>query len=258
MANPAHTLATFSWPSSPGHPSTFFHIDPARRAAGKRSPAFDDLIPGPDLLFSLLAKFPTGALKLSPAIDFASLPPGHLEIIGRNRTVVQAVLWTGQLAHQFPPETRTATLISDDGATFSHTARPEHPATTHSVSTYLFEADPALTRAGIAGVMARDLGLVPLTVDGGYLTGSHLLRHPALTPFRAILTLPYTQERVSAALSHLPPGAAGPVEVKTRGSISGVNTDQLQLIWSAATTFRRTVLIYRLGNDVVATLAERV
>ena len=73
-----------------------------------------------------------------------------------------------------------------------------------------------------------------------------------------MLTVPYSQERVTAALSHLPAGEAGAVEVKTRGGISGVDTDKLQLIWSAATSFRRTVWFYRLGGDVVATIAERV
>ncbi len=240
------------------NPQAFFHIDPARRFAGKRSPLFDDLIPGPDLLEKISHHFPGGATKLSPAVDFDSLPPGHLEIISRNRTVVQAVLWTGKLAEPFPAGSRTATIIEDNAPSFSHTAPPESPTLTPTVASYLFEADPALTRAAIATPLVKSLDLHPLTIDAGYLTGNTPLHHAALVPFRVILTIPYSQERVTAALSHLPPTDPGPVEVKTRGAIPGINTDQLQLIWSAATPSGRTVLIYRLTGDVVATIAERL
>ncbi len=153
------------------NPQAFFHIDPARRSAGKRSPAFEDLIPGPDLLLPLMARFPAGALKLSPAVDFDSLPPGHLEIISHNRTVVQAVLWTGKLAEPFPAGSRTATIIEDNAPSFSHTAPPESPTLTPTVASYLFEADPALTRAAIATPLAKSLDLHALTIDAGYLTG---------------------------------------------------------------------------------------
>ena len=240
------------------NPPTFFHIATARGSGGEGSPAVQGLIPGPDLLLPLISQFPAGALKLSPAVDFDSLPPGHLEIISRNRTVVQAVLWTGTLADPFAHGTRTATVIEDDGQILSYTARPKPPELTAAVASYLFEADPALTRAGVAAALGAELRLGALTVDGGYLTGSEPLHHAAVVAFRVILTIPYSQERVTAALSHLPPADPGPVEVKTRGGIPGINTDQLQLIWSAATTSRRTVLIYRLTGDTVATLAERI
>ncbi|HUO07674.1 MAG TPA: hypothetical protein VM008_05200 [Phycisphaerae bacterium] len=254
IANDVHTLAI-----SP--PSALFHIDPARRSGGKRSPHFEDLIPGPDILLPLIEQFSGGAIKLSPAVDFDSLPAGHLEVISHDRSVVQAVLWTGKLAETFPPHTRTATIISPHHPPFSHTAQtgrsPSIPAAPGHFA-YLFEVDPALTRAGLAGTFAESLGLLPLTIDGGYAAGMDAQHHVALTPFRIIMTLPYSQERVAAALSHLTEGEHGAVEVKTRGGLPGIDTDRLQLIWSAATPTRRTVLIYRQGNDVVATIADRV
>ena len=99
-------------------PGVFFHIDLARRVEGKRSAAYGDLVPGPEVLEGLMERFLGGAIKLSSAVAFESLPGGHLEIVGRNRSVVQAVLWTGRLADGFAEGTRTGTVIEEMGKVF--------------------------------------------------------------------------------------------------------------------------------------------
>jgi hypothetical protein len=257
----------------PADPNTLFHIDPARRSAGRRSPAFEDLIPGPYFLRRLIGQFRGGAIKLSPAVDFDTLPPGHLELISRDKSVVQAVLWVGSLADQFPENTRTATTITGGrGATpFSYTGTPgpaletvspmpNEPATA-APPRFLFEVDPAFTRAQLAAPLARSLELHPLTGDAGYVIGPDpVLLHPALTPFEILTTIPYSENRVLHALQQWPVTGtqAQPLEVKTRGKIPGVDTDRLQRVLSAANRGRYTVLIYRHENRIVATLAKRL
>jgi hypothetical protein len=245
-----------------------FHIDPARRSHGKRSARFADLIPGPDFLQRLIHELPGGALKLSPAVDFDSLPsdpPAHLEIISHNRSVVQAVLWTGKLAALFPPNTRTATMFTNHQLITTFTASSgrgsisERPG---NAPFYLYEADPAFTRSQLAHALAHDLGLISLTDDGGYLASpaaNPLVTHSALTPFQVLTLIPYSEKNVIAQL-HKSSGAApqGAVEVKTRGKIPAINTDHLQVLFSKAVPRRQTVLIFRHAGGICAAIATRI
>jgi hypothetical protein len=237
-----------------------FHIDPARRSEGRRLARYEDLIPGPAVLAEVVGRFAGGAMKLSPAVEFETLPPGHLELISHHRTVVQAVLWTGTLAARFPPNTRTATLVRQGGAPVSFTAEPKPAvigASEWEPAPYLYEVDGAFTRAGLAGPLAEALSLRPLTTDGGYLWGRDCCPHAALTGFAVVETVRYSEERVAAALRQAG-GEPGAVEVKTRGGLPGIDTDRLQKLWTKKIPVRRTVLIYRRGEDILATIADRL
>lgn len=248
---------------TPAPPGTAFHIDPSRRSEGKRSPRYEYLIPGPPILAEVIRHFPGGgAIKLSSAVDFDSLPPGHLELITHHRTVVQAVLWTGNLAASFPPTTRTATILKDK--TFSFTAEPRQVPflagaglSPTQLPPYLYEVDGSLTRASLAAPFAESLHLSALTPDGGYLHGPTLLDHPALTPFSVLAALPYSEQRVTDALKHLG-GETGPVEVKTRGNVPSIDTDHLQRLWTKTAPHRRTVFIFRHAKDILAIIAQRL
>lgn len=233
-----------------------FHIDPARRAAGRRSHAYADLIPGPAVLSGLIAAFPRGgAIKLSPGVDFADLPEGHLELIAHRGTVVQAVLYTGQVAAAMGgPSTRTASIVD---ASFSFTAAPGQPAGPVRPLAWIYEASPALHRAELAPAFAATLGLAPLNTDGGYLTSAAFHRHPGLASFAHLQSLAYSEKRLAAALRALPPDPPhGPVEIKTRGNLK-IDTDALQRAASRLTPAAVTVLIYRAADGVVASLARR-
>ncbi|MCL2647792.1 MAG: class I SAM-dependent methyltransferase [Phycisphaerales bacterium] len=255
------------------HHSLFFHIDPARRWQGKRSASYHDLIPGPDFLDKLITSknFSGGAVKLSSAVDFDSLPPPpcHLEIISHNQVVVQAVLWVGALAApplSFPPNTRTATLFKNHRLLFSYTATPDRkqiPAKAGAIWAppyqFLYELDPALTRCQLAAPLADSLHLTPLTIDGGYLLGPspQLPPHPALTAFQLHQILPYSESKLLNALEKLaiPPTQSAHIEVKTRGKLPGIDTDHLQKLFTAKTAahFARsakpTIFIFKPIGD---------
>lgn len=241
-------------------PHSLFHIDPARRSAGRRSPKYEDLLPGPDFLAHLLRTLPGGAIKLSPAVDFDSLPPGHLELLSHRGTVVQALLYTGALADQFQKNTRTATILSPTHPPFSFTHQAQGLQSLGPLPTdgaYLYELDGALTRANLAAPFASSLSLFPLTPDAGYLTSESLLTHPALTPFQVTAALPFNEKKILAHLKDLPPGPPGPIEVKTRGGLN-LKTDLLQKSFSAATPTRHTLFIFLHEKALTALFTTRL
>jgi hypothetical protein len=243
------------------------HVDPARRSAGRRSARYEDLVPGPDVLAGLFGRCRGGVMKLSPAVEFGSLPPGHLELVSHRGTVVQAMLWLGPFPEA--PGTRTATVLWDGLPGWSCCAVPEavsleqisvlrDPAIEKVV--YFYEVDGAVTRAGLAAALARENHLLPVTVDGGYLIGepgTPVLRHPGLAAFEVYAVVPFSIDRVVQALRRLPAVAAGPVEVKSRGQPAGVDTDRLQVQWSQACPCGLTVLLFKHADDTLAVIASR-
>jgi hypothetical protein len=261
------------WPAD-----AWVHIDPARRSAGKRSTRYEDLIPGPGVLEQLFAGNRRGAVKLSPAVDFASLPPisgsdsgkntGHVELISHLGTVVQALWWLGTPQS---PQARTATVLGSSGERWSLTAppRPAEPADVQAgpiAGARLYELDGAITRAGLAQVLAESLGLTPLTVDGGYLLGKRDLPPPSQTPWRGALHAAIAafdvqtivpMGRIPEALAQLPASPPGAVEVKSRGHLPGLDCDDLQRKWSRLHGRLCTVLLFRQRGETLAAVGFR-
>lgn len=238
-----------------------FHIDPARRSAGKRSHAYADIIPGPEVITQLMAMFPAGMVKLSPGVDFNELPPGVVELISNSRQVVQTVLWTGQHNHRLtPPQPnapiRIASIVPPTGQPISYVSTPTTPDAPQPPQSYIYEVDPAVHRAGIAATITTSLNLAPLNTDGGYVTGPQLLHEPTLqAAFQHIATVPFGQIR--KALATLPPTTPGPVEVKTRGGLD-IDPDRLQKEFTKLSPTPCTVLIYRSNAGITATIGKRV
>ncbi|NNM85087.1 MAG: hypothetical protein HKL96_04930 [Phycisphaerales bacterium] len=246
-----------------------FHIDPSRRQGPKRLIRWADMTPGPATLLNLITTFDAGAIKLSPAVDFESLPPGHIELISDHGTTVQAVLWTGKLAEPSGPTLRTASVLSGDGPTWTITGRPRPCQALALPNRFVFEVDGAVTRAGLAAELIGQLaanapGTAPLTaitIDGGYLTAQAPLRHPALTAFETLDVLPFDQARLQARLGSggtSSAGASAIVEVKTRGGLD-LNTDDLQRRWQKIARCSCTVLIFRAASaGVMAAICNRL
>jgi hypothetical protein len=121
----------------------------------------------------------------------------------------------------------------------------------------LYEVDGAVTRAGLAQVFAEPRQLLPLTVDGGYLLsapGAAPLKEAALTAFRVQAIVPFA--RVMSMLAKCA-AARGVIEVKTRGRLPGIDTDQLQREWTKAHPIDCTVLLFRYERETWAAIAQR-
>ena len=124
----------------------FVHIDPSRRAGGRRRWRFEDYEPGPEYLHDLCARAKACAIKLGPGIDATALPDGEVEFIAERGQLVQAVLWSNELARC----KRSATRLPE-GVTFSGVPQELHRTSHGEFRKFLYVADVALERAGLVG-----------------------------------------------------------------------------------------------------------
>ena len=236
-------ISTLSLPSLP------FHIDPARRTSeGRRRHRFEDAQPGPVVIRALIDRAQDSAVKLSPGIAFDTLPPGEVEIINRNGTLIQAVLWTGRLSQAH--DHRTATRLPDG---ISLTGPSDLSIPCETPSRYLLAIDPAIERAGLIGLLCRQLNLPAVHPALGLLTADHPVSNPWLTPYELIEAMPWREKKVAAWLrAH----DVGEVVVKTRDKVVDPDIVSLRLRGEGRGVF--TVFVLRVGKKVVAWVTRRV
>jgi hypothetical protein len=234
-----------------------WHLDPDRRPAGRRTTRVVAHDPPPEVIERLLAECPNGAIKLAPA---AELPDGWatragLEWISRGRECRQLVAWFGALAES--PGRRKATILDSRsvvrrGGPRSVSGEADVPIPlAPGIARFVFEPDPAVLAAKLAGALAAEHGLSAITPGIAYLTGDVSLDDAALACFEVLDRLPL---RIETIKSWLEDRGIGRLEIKKRG----VDTDperlrrQLQVAGDNAATLivtridgRRTVIVAR-------------
>ncbi len=238
-------------------PNDVWHLDPDRRAGGRRSTQIEWHSPGPELVERWLSTHPNGILKLAPA---ATLPEAwsreaELEWISRDRQCRQLAVWFGELATAKGQRRATTLLPTSDQQpkAVSFVGLPETKAPqTFKVGKYVYDTDPAIRAARLTGAIAVANDLTALGEGPGYLTSDHRVDHPLLARFEVVDQLPL---RVKTLSKHLQSLDLGQLEIKKRG----VDTDpeklrrQLKLRGSASAT----LLLTRLGASEIALLARR-
>ncbi|MFW6032803.1 MAG: SAM-dependent methyltransferase, partial [Phycisphaeraceae bacterium] len=150
----------------------FFHIDPARRTEGGRVWRLADYQPGPDVLAKLSGAARGGAVKLSPGIDLGELEEagltGEVEFISEAGRLVQAVLWTGELAEV----ERRATRLPGTGESPAELAgEPGEPPIIGELAEHVYTVDPAAERAELLGELCERTGLEAVHPRLGLLSG---------------------------------------------------------------------------------------
>ena len=240
-----------------------WHVDPDRRADGRRSTTLEHHAPTPEVVDRWRAAAPDGAVKLAPACEPPEewLRAGELEWITSQRECRQLVVWFGRLATA--PGRRRATLLLSTGndhsepaalltATFVGDADLPCPSAAEPLR-YLYDPDPSIIAAHLLGALAERQGLRSLGAGSVYLTGDHHVADPLLSSFEIEETLPL---RSAAVAKSLAARGVGRVEVKKRG----VATDpekfrrELKLRGDA----EATVFLTRIGKREVALIAKRL
>ncbi len=222
-----------------------FHIDPARRNSHGRTHHYADYQPGPLEIEALLEKWPTGAIKLGPGVDREELPPGELEWISDSGRLVQAVLWTGELAGP----SRRATCLP---AGLSLAGEPDTPPG-GPIQRYVMTFDASVERAELIGRLCQELDVRCLHPRIGLLSSETLVTSPWVTCFEVLDVGPWRLKRVRDCLkAH----DGGLVEIKTRDRV--VDPDQLQKKLRGKGSARLTVFILRWGDKVRAIVAQRM
>jgi len=231
-----------------------WHVDPDRRAAGRRTTRVEAQDPGPELIDRLLAEVPHAAIKLAPACDV----PDHWsegaerEWISYGGECRQLVAWFGELARR--PGRRAATVIGVAPA--SNRTVEERldalPPEITSVGRYLFEPDAAVLVAGLIPTLCVELGLTAIAPEIAYLTGDHPISDAIIQSFAVTDVLPFDLKRVKALLRER---GIGRLEVKKRGVPH--DPEQLRRQLRVPGDKKGTLLLTRVRGAVTAIVASR-
>ncbi|MGP0064550.1 MAG: class I SAM-dependent methyltransferase [Isosphaeraceae bacterium] len=208
------------------------HLDPDRRAIGdRRARALEDYAPGPSVWESIVRRVPAGAIKLSPAADFARHFPGpgfEVELISLRGECKEATVWFGEAACCRRRATRLpegVTWTDRDAGAGSGDPRPTlagagsgDPRPTLAgvspLSSWIYDPDPSLIRAGLLDGFARAHGISRVSEGVDYLTSAD----PIETPFLAAFAV---RDVCSMDLKHLrrmiERHRVGTLEIKVRG-----------------------------------------
>jgi hypothetical protein len=191
------------------------HIDPDRRARrDRRARALEDYAPGPAAWADLIDRVPGGAIKLSPAADFARLfPPGsgcETELISLRGECKEATVWFGELAGC----RRRATRLPENQTWTDRDGVDAKPSGISPPSDWIFDPDPSLIRAGLLDGFARFHRLSRIADGVDYLTGPE----PVDTSFLSAFAV---REVSTVDLKHLrrmiQRHDVGTLEIKVRG-----------------------------------------
>ena len=149
-------------------------------------------------------------VKLSPAVDLQQLASygGQVEFISTKGQLTEALLWLHQ-----PSSPPRATLLTDDGA--RHLTR-DHPADIEIASprAWLFEADPAVLRAGLVQDLAQELDAAMIDETIAYLTMDARVESPWGRYWQILDWMPFQLKRLRRYLIER---GVGRVTVKKRG-----------------------------------------
>lgn len=232
-----------------------FHFDPQRRddRTRRRAAGIADYRPGPAYLERLLARAPAGAVKLGPGVDPAAVPGvgvGELEFISERGSLVQAVLWHGDLAGA--PGLCSATRLPEAvHVTGAPAPLPQWDASAEP--SFLYVPDPALERARLTAIVATTHGLGELHPGLGLLAGARAVSDPWLEGFGVVARLPWREGKLRQVLQSL---GGGPVTVRSRGGAVDAPAASRRL--ATAGSGEQIVFGLRLGRERVALVVDRL
>jgi hypothetical protein len=244
--------------------------DPARRlggAAGSRRLRPGDSEPPLAWCFALTSRLPTVAVKAAPGLPAGIVPAGwETEFVADGRDLKEAVLWSpvlatararatilpeghtllaepreepGQLAGQQPgdgqqPGERPGKRPGEDAAGDVPIAPPGE---------FLFDPNPAVTRAGLVETLARQLGAWKIDPRIAFLSSGTAQSTPFARTLRVIESAPWNEKDFARRLRALGIGAA---DIRRRGLAGDV--DQIHRRLKLAGPHRATLVLTRVND----------
>ena len=234
---------TFSFPSH-----ARVHIDPDRRAAGdRRAREVREYVPGIDVLNRIKSQSWGGAIKLGPGSDFDEHFPGcEVEIISLGRECKEATVWYGGMATC----RRRATSLPS-GVTWTE-LDGQGRTQLGSLSAWIYDPDPALTRSGLFEGFAAAHALARPFLGIDVLTSDIEVQTPWLQAFAVQDVLSFDVKRVRSLLESQ---KVGRLEIKPRGI--DLNPDVLRRELRLTGDQTATLFVIRSQGVTKAVLAKR-
>lgn len=239
-----------------------FLLDPARRsdtsAGSRRVFALELHEPRPEVWREVIRRRGTGVIKLGPGLDFAEVSraigelPHRFEVLSERGQLTQALVWVGDWAVG-REGWRTATMLGEHAACVEGAPDEVGEPEVGELSRYLVEADAAIERCGLLGVVAREQDLRTLASGLGLLTGEQVVKDARFQPFEVCGSFAWNERAIRLWLKE---HDAGVVEVKTRAGV--VNTDEVQKTLRGEGSVVYTVFVIRIGSIVRAVVTRRV
>lgn len=231
-----------------------WHIDPDRRAQGRRTTRVEQYEPGIETVERLLQVCGSAAIKLAPAAlapeQWANV--AELEWIGEQGECKQQVAWFGDLARHVGQRCATALLPDKPPRIVVGDSADPLPEASE-VGRYVFEPHAVVLAARLATALAAEYGLAAIADLGGYLTGDLPILDDALAPFEVQEVLPFDLRRLKGWLRER---SVGRLEIKVRGLKE--SPEQLRRQLHVPGEEAAVLLLTRFRGVVRAILARRL
>ena len=184
-------------------------IDPARRdergrlAAGKYLPDLGWCLRLPDQVQAV-------GIKAAPGIHRNLVPPGwETEFVAVGRALKEALLWSPALAGT---ASRATLLPAGDTLTARDEATEATPVA--APGAYLFDPNPAVTRAGLVAQLAGQLAAWQIDPKIAFLSADEPRATPFARTLRVVESAPWHEKKFAARLRELQIGSA---DIRRRG-----------------------------------------
>ena len=234
------------------------HLDPDRRKA-RRATDGRHFSPSLTDVFSRVSGSQMVAIKVAPATPIEDSWPEqlHRQWLGDRRECKQQVLWLGA---EFPPNQRSAALVTDDGLAhhISCEGLDVKRTTAAGLKQYLYEPHAAVLAAKLEDHLAAKHSLARIARTIPYFVSDVPIQEPLLTGFQVIEMLKMDIKTVHRFLSDKD---VGEVELKQRGidnvtferfrklKLTGEKKATLFLTRYGAFQKRRAIVASRLPDD---------
>lgn len=195
-------------------------VDPARRVEGGRRLGPGRSEPELEWCFGLAERVPHVGVKAAPGLPRQLVPSGwEAEFIAVDRDLKEAALWSPALA----TTTRRATILPG-----GHVLLPDPgPAVdVRAPGDFLYDPNPAVTRAGLVRELARTLGAWQIDERIAFLSTDAEVHSPFARTLRVIASLPWHHKALAQSLRALDIGA---VDIRRRGLAGNVDDVQRRL-----------------------------
>ncbi len=222
--------------------------DPGRRADGRRYLDPEEYTPS---LSALRGRFPLDfpiGMKLAPGVAWSDIAHlgGEAEFISVERELKECVLWFGSLrtaARRATILPSGLSLFADDPPTLPPIVEPRE---------YLFDPDPAVVRAGLAGQLAAELLVSPIDYTVALFTGAEPIASPFATVYRVGLAEPFSLARLR---EYLRERGVGRVTVVKRGSM--IDADEMVRKLKLKGPEHRFVVLSSVSGEQTMIVGER-